>query len=67
MHKNIVIYNENLTENKDTIQLYKDFKNKYKVPKLYIENNLSKDKEFKIYNTKQEQDEYITRWLNRSY
>jgi hypothetical protein len=66
-NKPITMHSENLTEKKDTNDLYKVFKKHYKVPKNYINNFLSKDKEFKIYNTPNEQAEYIQMWLAKSY
>ena len=39
---------------------------KYKVPKLYL-NNLIKDKEFKIYNSLEEQVSYLEYWNLKSY
>lgn len=65
--KEIMIKNCNISKNKSYYKLYTEFKEKYKVPKLYLENVLVKDKEFKIYNTIQEQEEYIHYWTNKSY
>ncbi len=64
--KKITIFNDNLTENKNIYELYKQFKNNYKVPKSYINNVLSNDKHFKIYNTENEQNIYIKKWFNNS-
>jgi len=68
-HKNIVMCNSNLTKNKgDQIQLlYTEFKSKYKVPLSYINNVLKHDKEFKIFNTEEEQTRYINKWLKSLY
>ena len=63
---NIIIHNENLSENKNYIKIYKDFKNNYKVPKEYLEK-IKNDINFKIYNTLHEQDEYIKYWNSKSY
>jgi len=57
--KNIIVEKENINNN----ELYKNFKLKYKVPKTYIDNILKNDKEFKIYNTENEQELYIQKWL----
>lgn len=65
--KEINLYNSNLIENKEINNLYKEFKENYKVPKKYINTILVNDTHFKIYNTKSEQTEYINYWLNRSY
>ena len=48
--KNITIHNENLTSDKSINKLYNEFKEAYKVPEKYLNENLIKDKEFKIYN-----------------
>jgi len=65
--KKITIYPDNLTENKDINNIYTDFKDKYTVPKTYIENVLKNDTQFKIYNTEAEQEGYIKYWLERSF
>lgn len=67
INKKIVIFPNNLTNNKNTAELYKKFKDNYKVPKDYINNVLIKDIEFKIYNTTKEQEEYIKKYLLLSY
>ena len=36
------------------------------IPKSYI-NSLQTDKEFQIYNTKEEQELYVNKWLELSY
>ena len=63
---NIIMYNENLSENKNYINIYKNFKNNYKIPKEYLEK-IKNDTHFKIYNTQIEQDEYIEYWKSKSY
>jgi len=65
--KNIIIHNDNLTENKEYNYLYKKFKENYKIPKHYLLNELIHDREFKIYNTETEQSKYIEEWLKKSY
>lgn len=67
MGTSIVIHNDNLTDNKKINKLYTEFKKEYKVPKSYLDNILSSDTEFKIYNTPEEQLNYITYWTNKSY
>ena len=59
--KKITLYNDNISENKEYHDVYVEFKKKYKVPKSYIDNILINDKEFKIYNTEEEQNIYIDR------
>ena len=65
--KEITIYPENLTTDKEINNLYKKFKNEYKVPKSFIYNQLKNDKEFKIYNTQDDQEDYIKKWIDNSY
>lgn len=65
-NKQIVLYPDNLTVNKDINSIYKNFKEKYKIPKVFIEKNVMNDIEFKIYNTTLEQEEYISNWLKKS-
>jgi hypothetical protein len=73
-NRSIILYPDNLTSNKSIHNLYKEFKEIYKVPKKYIENclinNIENNEsyiEFKIYNTSEEQIEYINYWLEKSY
>jgi hypothetical protein len=66
-NKEITIVNSNLSNNKDQYNLYKLFLDNYKVPKKYIKDILINDNEFKIYNTLEEQKNYIEYWLNKSY
>jgi hypothetical protein len=56
------LYSTNISDEKEYATIYKEFKAMYKVPKKYLENNLSNDNEFKIYNTIEEQKEYIEKW-----
>ena len=65
--KNITLYNDNLTSNKQINKLYNEFKQMYTVPQSYIHDCLINDEAFKIYNTKEEQDKYISKWLKKSY
>jgi len=64
--KEITMYNENLTENKEIYNLYKQFKELYKVPQTYLYKALLQDAEFKIYNTEIEQADYIRIWSKRT-
>jgi len=65
--KQINLCNVNISEKKDISILYNEFKANYKVPKAYIETTLANDTEFKIYNTEEEQRDYINKWLEKSY
>ena len=40
---------------------------KYKVPKWYLVKYLPMDEEFKIYNTIEEQNEYMNYWMEKSF
>ena len=61
--KQITIYKDNLTENR---AIYNLFKEQYKLPIEFIYTNLIYDKEFSIYNTLEEQEQYISCWLSNS-
>jgi hypothetical protein len=63
MDKSIVIQEKNINTN----SLYKAFLKIYRVDRSYLQTTLQRDTMFKIYNTKEEQKEYIDRWMNRSY
>jgi len=65
--KRIKMHDANLTETKEINKLYKEFKEMYRVPKDYLIHLLLKDKEFLIYNKKEEIEEYINNWLAKSY
>lgn len=64
--KEITLHSDNLTEQKEYYELYKEFKAQYKVPKSFIKN-LLKDEHFNSYNTIEERRQYIKYWLARSY
>ena len=63
--KPITIYPDNLTSDTENYSLYKEFLKKYKVPKAYLDVMEQNDTEFKIYNTAEEQQAYITKWMER--
>ena len=65
-NKKIIIKPQNLTKDKKIYTLYKKFLNEYKVPKSYLEI-IKKNKDFILYNTFEEQKEYIRYWESRSY
>lgn len=65
--KKINMFSKNLSKNKKYNNLYKKFKRLYRVPKSYLHFMYKNDKEFRIYNTKKEQVNYIKYWLKRSY
>lgn len=61
----IKIQNQNLTETKEYATLYNNFKKVYYLPNLYYNEYLSKDTNFKIYNTEEEQKKYLEKWKQR--
>ena len=60
------MHSQHVTSDKKINELYVKFKEKYRVPKSYIDTVLKLDKEFKIYNTEEEQNKYIKYWTERS-
>ena len=66
--KKITVIPDDLPSSKQTYNLYNNFKKLYNVPKDFIENIKLNDKEFTIYNSEKEQDEYIKKWnrLNKT-
>ena len=65
--KNMKMYNNNLTNTKNINKLYNEFKENYRVPEKYLDENLLNDSKFLIYNTKEEQEKYINYWKNKSF
>jgi hypothetical protein len=63
--RNITILSDNISENKEYKDLYQKFKNYYYIPSNYFNNILPNDKNFKIYNTEEEQIEYYDKWRQR--
>lgn len=61
----ITIISDNLSTNKHYHKLYTLFKKQYKLPKEFLDK-IKEDVEFKIYNTPQEQEEYIQKWRENS-
>ena len=61
--KKIILNNTNLSKNKEYNSIYLKFKKYYKTKKSYINNILKNDKEFKIYNTQKQQEQYINKYL----
>lgn len=64
--KNFIISNNNLSIQKDYYKTYKNFLLLYKVPKKYLNKLKTKDQEFRIYNSPNEQKEYLNYWSDRS-
>jgi hypothetical protein len=58
----IKIINNNLTENKKINSIYNEFKHNYRVPDRYLDEDIINDKHFLIYNTEDEQKEYLKKW-----
>lgn len=57
----IVIYPANLTQEKEMGNLYKQFKDQYRIPRSYL-NIVKNDTEFQIYNKPYEQHKYLNMW-----
>ena len=64
--KNIVIHDTNIGKNKFYSKTYDQFKNNYLIPKKYLDEHLINDKQFKIYNSIEEQNNYIKYWNDKS-
>lgn len=65
-NRDIILHNHNLSINKEIFNLYNKFKEEYKVPISYL-FNIDKDREFKIFTSKNEKIEYLKYWINKSY
>jgi hypothetical protein len=65
MEKNIIIYPDNISENKEYARLYKEFKNNYLVPVEYL-NQIQLYDTFIRYNSLLEKEEYIKEWGKKS-
>jgi len=52
-----------MSKNKYYSTIYDNFKLNYKTTKYYINNILKNDKEFQIFNTHEQQDIYIYKYL----
>ena len=63
----ITIIKDNISTDKSYYNNYQLFLKEYKVPKKYILEDLSKDTEFKKFQTESEQKQYIEKWLEKSY
>lgn len=62
--KKITITNDNLSKNKSYYNTIELIKNEYKIP-FYIIYIVKNDYEFKIYNSKDEQQKYLDKWVPR--
>ena len=60
----IVIINDYKTEDKDIGQLYKRFKNEYKLPVNYIES-IKNNKYFNFYYNEKERNRYLKLWTSK--
>jgi len=61
----ITLQNDNISKNKDYNNLYNNFKKVYYLPNLYYDVTLPNNKNFKIYNTIDEQKKYYEKWKKR--
>ena len=62
-NKKIDIYNGNISKKKEYNTEYSKFKQMYKTKKSYINEILKNDTQFKIFNTPEEQEIYINKYL----
>lgn len=62
---NISLINDNLSENKDYAELYKEVKKKFKISQSYLER-IKNDTFFRKYNSVEEQKQYLEYWNKRS-
>jgi len=60
----IVIVNDYKTEDKDIGELYKRFKNEYRLPINYIEL-IKNNKYFNFYYTSEERNKYLQSWMSK--
>ena len=60
----IVIINDYKTEDKDIGQLYKRFKNEYRLPSNYVEI-IKNNKYFIFYYTEEERNNYLQSWMSK--
>lgn len=63
--EDIKLQSENLTENRDFFDIYQEFKKKYYLTSSLLDQVIKNDKLFLIYNSKEEQKEYIKLWLQK--
>jgi hypothetical protein len=66
-NKKIIIKKRNLSKNKEYDSIYNKFKLMYKTKKSYINNILKNDKQFRIFNTLEQQDIYINKYLKSAF
>lgn len=65
LEKPIIIYSENISDNKSYANVYKEFKNNYLVPIEYFKKIQTYDT-FIRYNSLLEKEEYIKEWTSKS-
>ena len=65
LNRDIIIKDENITNNKNISALYKRFKDEYKIPKKLLDEFIN-DTEFNIYNTIEEKKSYYKYWNVKS-
>ena len=66
MKRPIEIVSDNISKDKNYYNNYKLFLEKYKVPKHYLRVELTKDVEFKKFQSSTQQKEYYNMWLKKS-
>jgi hypothetical protein len=63
--KKMTLKSDNLSINKKYAEIYKKFKQEYRIPKQFLKE-LLKDEHFNAYNTSKEKNDYFNYWLARS-
>ena len=66
-NRKIILHSRNISSEKIYSSVYAEFKIKYKTPNSYINNVLKNDREFRIFNTPDEQNIYINKWLKLAF
>lgn len=66
-NKKIVLHSINISSKKIYSWIYNEFKIKYKTSNSYINNILKNDIEFKIFNTLEDQNIYINKFLKTAF
>ena len=64
LSRNINILNRNIGDEKDYANMYKQYKNNYKVP-AFILDFIKYERNFNYFNTENEIEQYIQYWNNR--
>jgi hypothetical protein len=66
-NRKIILHSRNISSEKIYSSVYDEFKIKYKTSNSYINNVLKNDREFRIFNTPDEQNIYINKWSKLAF